>query len=71
VLDPILAAYVEDHLPMDAIVAKGFPEAVVCDVVRRVDANEYKRYQAPLGIKVTTRAFGSGRRMPITNRFRE
>ncbi len=71
VLDPILAAYVEDHLPLDAIVEKGFPEAVVRDVVRRVDANEYKRYQATLGIKVTTRAFGSGRRMPITNRFRE
>ena len=70
-LDPILAAYVEDHLPIDAIVEKGFIEAVVRDVVRRVDANEYKRYQAPLGIKVTTKAFGSGRRMPITNRFME
>ncbi|RMF87077.1 MAG: NAD+ synthase, partial [Nitrospirae bacterium] len=69
VLDPILDAYIEEHLPVEAIVARGFPEAVVRDVVRRVDRAEYKRQQAAPGLRITPKAFGTGRRMPITNRF--
>ncbi len=65
VLDAILEAYVEHHRSAEQIVAEGFDRSTVLDVIRRVDANEYKRMQAPPGIKVTSRAFGTGRRMPI------
>ena len=70
VLDPILAAYLEQHQSIDEIVAMGFERPVVEDVVRRVTLNEYKRRQAPIGIKVTTKAFGQGRRYPIVQNFR-
>jgi NAD+ synthase (glutamine-hydrolysing) len=70
ILDPILKAYIEDNRSTDEIVAMGFDRSIVVDVIRRVDGNEYKRHQAPLGIRVTTKAFGSGRRMPITNKYR-
>ncbi|MFQ5791356.1 MAG: NAD(+) synthase, partial [Acidobacteriota bacterium] len=70
VLDPILEAYVEDAKEVDEIVALGFDRSVVEDVVRRVDANEYKRYQAAPALKVTPRAFGSGWRMPIAQAYR-
>ncbi len=70
VLDPILEAYVEDDHSIDEIVARGYDEALVRRVVGMVDRNEYKRRQAPPGIKITTRAFGRDRRMPITNRYR-
>ena len=69
VLDAILERYVEDDLSVEAIVAEGFDEAVVRWVVRQVDVNEYKRRQAAPGIKITGRAFGRDRRMPITNKF--
>ena len=70
VLDPILEAYVErDQAPAE-IVALGFAADTVRWVVDAVDASEYKRRQAPPGLKITTRAFGKDRRMPITNRFR-
>ncbi|MBI4553891.1 MAG: NAD+ synthase [Candidatus Latescibacteria bacterium] len=68
VLDPILRAYVEEDKSLDEIVDMGFPEATVRDVIRRVDRSEYKRRQAPPGIKITTRAFGKDRRLPLTNR---
>ena len=68
-LDAILKRYVEDHATADEIIGEGFDAAVVRDVVRKVDLNEYKRKQAALGLKVTSRAFGSGRRMPIAARF--
>ena len=71
VLDPILEAYVEDDKGVGEIVAMGFEEEDVRRVVRMVDRAEYKRRQAPVGIKVTTRAFGRDRRMPITNRYSE
>jgi len=71
VLDPILEAYVEEDKGIAEIVASGFDEEDVRRVVRLVDVAEYKRRQAPTGIKVTARAFGRERRMPITNRFRE
>lgn len=65
VLDPILRAYVENNLSPREIVSLGFPEELVIEVVRRIDAAEYKRHQAAPGLKVTTKAFGVGRRMPI------
>ena len=70
VLDPILRAYVEDDLSLADIVQLGFEPKVVQRIVRLVDANEYKRRQAAPGVKITPRAFGRDRRMPITNRFR-
>jgi NAD+ synthase (glutamine-hydrolysing) len=69
VLDAILELYVEDDLSVEAIVAEGFNEQTVRWVVKHVDLNEYKRRQAAPGIKITTRAFGRDRRMPITNKF--
>jgi NAD+ synthase (glutamine-hydrolysing) len=70
VLDPILAAYVEDDRPIADIVASGFDEATVRRVVALVDRNEYKRRQAPPGVKITSRAFGRDWRLPIVNGFR-
>jgi NAD+ synthetase len=71
VLDAILAAYLEEHRSIAEIVAMGFAQAVVEDVVRRIRINEYKRKQAPLGLKVTTKAFGQGRRYPTAEGYRE
>jgi len=68
VLDAILEHYVERDLAVDEIVALGFDPEVVTRVARLVDRNEYKRKQIPVGIKVTSRAFGTGRRMPIAAR---
>ena len=69
VLDPILQLYVEEQLSTAEIVAHGFAEETVRWVVRRVDLNEYKRAQAVPGLKVTSRAFGVGRRMPVAQRY--
>jgi NAD+ synthase (glutamine-hydrolysing) len=69
-LDPILRAYVEDERSLAEIVDLGFPEALARRVIHMVDGNEYKRRQAAPGVKITPRAFGRDRRMPITNRFR-
>ncbi|MEP4079176.1 NAD+ synthase [Haloferula sp.] len=69
ILDGILEAYVERHLSADEIVALGFDENTVRWVQRRVDLNEWKRQQAAPGIRVTSKAFGIGRRMPIVQRF--
>lgn len=71
VLDPILKAYVEDDLSVEDIISLGFDERIVKRVARMVDTNEYKRRQAPPGIKITARAFGKDRRFPITNLYRE
>jgi len=71
ILDPILKSYVEDDLSLQDIVAKGFDKDLVRRVIRAVDINEYKRRQAPPGVKITPRAFGRDRRLPITNRCRE
>jgi NAD+ synthase (glutamine-hydrolysing) len=69
-LDPVLQGYVEgDHTAGD-LVAQGFDPAVVDQVVRLVDGAEYKRRQMPPGVRITTKAFGKDRRMPITNRYR-
>src|SRR5215210_1346836 len=71
VLDPILEAYVEEDKGIGEIIAAGFDEEDVKRAVSLVDRAEYKRRQAPTGIKVTARSFGRDRRMPITNRYRE
>jgi NAD+ synthase (glutamine-hydrolysing) len=70
-LDTILEAYVEEDQGRDQLVRRGMPEEVVDRVIRMVDSAEYKRRQAPPGIKITPKAFGRDRRLPITNRFRE
>jgi len=71
VLDKILKAYVEEDLEPDAIIARGFGKQVVMDSIRLVDQSEYKRRQAPPGVKITPKAFGRDRRLPITNHFRQ
>jgi NAD+ synthase (glutamine-hydrolysing) len=70
-LDPILRAYVEDDRSFEEMLAMGFKRAIVERVMRLVDMSEYKRRQAPPGIKITPRAFGRDRRLPITNRYHE
>jgi NAD+ synthetase len=64
-LDPIIQLYVEEHLGAEAIVARGHDEATVRRVLRMIDRSEYKRQQAAVCLKVKSKAFGSGRRMPI------
>jgi NAD+ synthase (glutamine-hydrolysing) len=70
VLDDILDAYVEERLPVDAIVARGHDEATVRRVLRMVVASEYKRRQAAPVLKVTEKSFGEGRRFPIAHGYR-
>jgi NAD+ synthetase len=69
ILDEILRLYVEENLSARDIIGHGFDEKTVRWVQRRVDLNEYKREQAPPGLKVSTRAFGVGRRMPIAQEY--
>ncbi len=69
VLDAIIEAYVEKHNSIREIVAAGYEEELVEDVVRMIDYNEYKRQQAPIGLKVTSKSFGAGWEMPIAQRF--
>jgi NAD+ synthase (glutamine-hydrolysing) len=68
-LDELLAGYVEHDLGREELIGRGAPAAEVDRVMRLVDLAEYKRRQAPPGIKITTRAFGRDRRMPITNGY--
>ncbi|GAB4448223.1 MAG: NAD+ synthase [Anaerolineae bacterium] len=70
ILDGILAAYIEDEYSISEIIALGYDEATVRRIVRLVDVNEYKRRQAPPGPKITSKAFGKDRRLPITNGYR-
>ncbi len=69
VLDPILKAYIEENKGFEDILSMGFDEVTIRRVIRMVDASEYKRRQAPPGIKITPRALGKDWRMPITNRY--
>ena len=69
VLDPILEAYVEKDESAPEIIDQGFEPETVLEVLRLVDLNEYKRRQAPPGVKITPRAFGRDRRLPITNAY--
>jgi len=69
VLDTILKEYIENRRSIGEIINMGLPSNVVKEVIRRVDKNEYKRKQAPPGIKITTKAFGYGRRYPIVQKY--
>lgn len=68
-LDPILIGYIEDDLSPEELITAGHEAATVARVIRLVDRSEYKRRQAPPGVKITPRAFGRDRRMPIVNRY--
>jgi len=68
-LDPILIGYIEDDLSPEELVAAGHKAETVARVIQLVDRSEYKRRQAPPGVKITERAFGRDRRMPIVNRY--
>ncbi len=70
ILDPILEMYIEQDMGPDEIVACGYDPALVARIIRMVDRNEYKRRQAAPGVKITVRAFGKDRRLPITNHYR-
>ena len=69
ILDTIIELYVERDLALDEIAARGIDRATARRVIRMIDRNEYKRRQAPPGIKITPKAFGRDRRLPITNRY--
>ena len=69
ILDGILELYIEQRMSADEITAKGYDRETVDFVLRLVNINEYKRFQAAPGIKVTTKAFGTGRRIPLAKRF--
>jgi len=69
ILDAILNYYVDDGLSIDEIVKSGFDEETVRWVAKAVNRNEYKRRQAAQGLKVTSKAFGVGRRMPIASKY--
>ena len=70
VLDPILQAYVEEDKGVEEIAKMGFKESLIKDVISMVDRNEYKRRQSPPGVKITHRALGKDRRLPVTNKYR-
>ena len=70
ILDKILQLYIEKDLSYDMMLKKGFKQKITKDVIQRVDMNEYKRRQSPPGIKITPKAFGKDRRMPITNSYK-
>jgi NAD+ synthase (glutamine-hydrolysing) len=69
VLDPILERYIEQDRSVESIVAEGYEAAVVERIAMLVDRNEYKRRQAPPGIRITQRAFGRDRRYPVTSGY--
>jgi NAD+ synthase (glutamine-hydrolysing) len=69
ILDEILNAYIDEGDSPEAIANRGFDQATVEWIVRQVDRNEYKRRQSATGLKVTPKAFGSGRRMPIAAKY--
>jgi NAD+ synthetase len=69
ILDQIIDLYVEEELGAAEIIAKGFDPATVLKIIRLIDRSEYKRRQAAPALKVTSRAFGFGRRMPIAQRY--
>ena len=70
VLDPILQAYVEEDKGVEEIAKMGFKDAMIKEVIKMVDRNEYKRRQSPPGVKITHRALGKDRRLPVTNKYR-
>ncbi|HHD56780.1 MAG TPA: NAD(+) synthase, partial [Desulfobulbaceae bacterium] len=71
ILDPLLRGYLEEFLGVEELVERGFERKIVQDVISRIKRNEYKRRQAPMGLKVTSKAFGYGRRYPVAQGFVE
>jgi NAD+ synthase (glutamine-hydrolysing) len=69
-LDPIMRAYVEEDKNVEDIVKMGFEEKLIKEIIRMIDRNEYKRRQSPPGVKITHRALGKDRRLPVTNKYR-
>jgi NAD+ synthase (glutamine-hydrolysing) len=69
-LDPVLKAYVEEDKDIDSIIAMGYEPDMVRKIIRMVDLSEYKRRQSPPGVRITPKAFGKDRRMPITNKYK-
>jgi len=69
ILDPILESFIEDDLSVDEIVARGYDRATVIRILEMVKRNEYKRRQAPPGIRISSRAFGRDWRYPITSGY--
>ncbi len=69
-LDEILKGYVEEDKSAKELIKSGLPKDVVRRIIRLVDRNEYKRRQSPPGVKITTKAFGKDRRLPITNHYK-
>jgi NAD+ synthase (glutamine-hydrolysing) len=70
ILDPILKAYVEEDKGVEEISKMGCKEAMIKEVINMVDRNEYKRRQSPPGVRITHRALGKDRRLPVTNKYR-
>jgi NAD+ synthase (glutamine-hydrolysing) len=70
ILDQVLECYVEKRMSSAEIITLGYPEALVADILKKVNTNEYKRIQAAPGLKVTSKAFGPGRRIPIAQKFK-
>ncbi|MCJ7717028.1 MAG: hypothetical protein MUO54_10995, partial [Anaerolineales bacterium] len=68
-LDGILYAYIEQQKDTETIIASGFDPLLVEKVIRMVNQNEYKRYQAPPILRISTKAFGAGRRMPLVAKY--
>lgn len=71
ILDEIIEKYIEENLAIEEIISAGFDSGTVVKVTKMIDRSEYKRRQAPPGIKITRLAFGKDRRFPITNRYEE
>jgi NAD+ synthase (glutamine-hydrolysing) len=69
ILDAVLEEYIERDRTVDELAASGYDRDLVCRIARMVDRNEYKRRQAPPGVKITRKGFGRDRRLPITNRY--
>jgi NAD+ synthetase len=69
ILDQVLKGYVEDAKGVDELAGEGIDRGLVIDIINRVHRNEYKRHQAAPGLKVTSKAFGYGRRYPLAQRF--
>lgn len=71
ILDAVLRLYIEENQPPVKIVKAGIDKGVVAETIRKINQNEYKRRQMAPGLKVTTKAFGIGRRVPIAQKFKE
>ena len=71
VVGPLVNAIIEEHSDIDSLIQQGWDETLVKDLLHKVRLNEYKRQQMPPGIRVSSKAFGIGRRMPIVNHYRQ